>query len=422
MSYLPRVYDSLLQEKLNSKGATLVEGPKWCGKTTTASMQCNSRLLMHEPTTKARNLELAEVSPQTLLVGETPRLIDEWQIAPKLWDAVRFEVDVRGEFAQFVLTGSSTPPDFSSISHSGAGRINKLRMHTMSLFESHDSSGKVSLAQLFAGNEPDAAPRPTTIQEIAYLICRGGWPVAIGKSEKIALAQAYDYVDAIAASELSELQGIKRNPARILEVLRVYSRYVSSQGKVSKMLADFRGADVGISDLTMRSYLDALANAFVIEELPAWNPNLRSKTAIRTTPVRHFTDPSIAVASLGCNPDGLIKDLDTLGLLFESTCIRDLRVYADDLDGHVSHYRDSNGLECDAVVHKRNGDYALIEIKLGGETLIEEGATNLKKLRDIINTSVHGEPAFLMVLVGVGDIAYKRKDGVLVVPIGCLGP
>lgn len=422
MKYLPRIYDSLLKEKLESKGATLVEGAKWCGKTTTASMVCNSTLLMHDPQNKERNIELAEISPQALLSGKTPRLIDEWQIAPKLWDAVRFEVDKRGEFSQFVLTGSSKPADFSKIFHSGVGRINRLKMRTMSLFESKDSSGEVSLSKLFNSNDMVSASASSALEEIAFLICRGGWPLAINQNEQTALIQAYDYVDAIAETEMEDLQGVKRNETRVREVLKVYSRYISSQGKISKMLADFRGADVGISDLTLRAYLNSLANMFVTEELQAWNPNLRSKTAIRTTPVRHFVDPSIAVAALGTNAAGLIKDLETFGLLFESMCVRDLRVYCDALNGFVSHYRDSNGLECDAVLHLRNGDYALVEIKLGGENNIEEGAKNLKKLSSIIDTKKQGKPKFLMVLIGVGDLAYTRKDGIYVVPIKTLGP
>lgn len=295
-------------------------------------------------------------------------------------------------------------------------------MRTMSLFESGDSTGKVSLRALFDGTPPSAAAQPLGLEEIAFLVSRGGWPAAAGKSGKIALAQARDYVDAIAETEMNELQGIRRNPARVRELLRVYARFVSSQGKVSKMLADFRGADVGISDATMRGYLDALAAMFVIDELPAWNPNLRSKAAVRTTPVRHFADPSIAVAALGADLSGLVQDLDTFGLLFESMCIRDLRVYMDALDGHVSHYRDSNGLECDAVVHRRDGSYGLVEVKLGGEALVGEGAANLKKLAGVIDETKQGAPKFLMVLVGVGDLAHRRKDGVCVVPVNVLGP
>ena len=422
MKYLSRIYDSLLAEKLQAKGATLVEGPKWCGKTTTASQLCASALFMHDPKTKTRNLELSEIDPQALLAGATPRLVDEWQVAPKLWDAVRFEVDRRQTFSQFVLTGSSTPPDLSNVSHSGAGRINRLKMRTMSLFESGDSTGEVSLCALFDGVPPSAAANPSSLEEIAFLVSRGGWPAAVGRSDKTALAQARDYVDAIAEVEMRELQGVRRNPARVRELLRVYARFVSSQGKVSNMLADFRGADVGISDATMRDYLDALAGMFVIDELPAWNPNLRSKAAVRTTPVRHFADPSIAVAALGAGPSALMQDLDTLGLLFESICVRDLRVYMDALDGHVAHYRDSNGLECDAVVHRRDGGYGLVEVKLGGEALIEEGAASLRKLAGVIDERKQGVPKFLMVLVGVGDLAYRRKDGVCVVPIGVLGP
>lgn len=417
MKYVARIYDTLLHEKLQSSGATLVEGPKWCGKTTTCLQACKSKLLMQDPAVRQSNLELAEISPQLLLEGKTPRLIDEWQLAPSIWDSVRCEVDQRQKMGQFLLTGSSTPPDVSAISHSGAGRINRVKMRTMSLFESGDSNGKVSLNALFDSNANVAASAKSEIDEIAYLICRGGWPASIGRSERVSLAQPYDYIDAIVQVDLKNFSGIKRNPQRIKDVMRIYARYTAGQGTVSKMLADLHGSDVGISDATLRNYLEALENMFVIEELNSWNPNLRSKAAVRTTPVRYFVDSSIAAAVLGVNPKGLLSDLETFGLLFEGMCIRDLRVYMDANGGQVSHYRDSNGLECDAVVHKRNGEYGLIEVKLGGSRLIEEGAANLNRFESIIDSKKQGAPKFKMVLIGVGEYAYRRKDGVLVIPI-----
>lgn len=420
--YLSRVYDSILKQRLEAKDAILIEGPKWCGKTTTAKQVAGSVLYMQDPDTRERNRQLAEMRPMFLLEGATPRLIDEWQEAPVLWDAVRFEADKRQEFGQFILTGSTVPPDTGEMMHTGTGRIGRMRMRPMSLFESEDSTGAVSLGGLFRGEELPIASAPSGIDELAFLVCRGGWPRAAGASERVALRQAYDYLDAIVESDISRVDGIERDPNKARAVMRSYARFTASQGKVSQMIADLERSDEGPSDKTVRTYLDALKKLFVVEELPAWNPNLRSKAAIRSTPTRHFTDSSIGVAALGTNPRGLIQDLETFGLLFESMCIRDLRVYMDRLDGFVSHYRDSSGLECDAVAHLRDGAYGLIEIKLGGRRLIEEGAASLKTLAKTIDTSKMGKPAFLMVLTGSDDMSYPREDGVLVVPIRTLAP
>ena len=297
-----------------------------------------------------------------------------------------------------------------------------MRMRPMALAESGESTGSVSLASLFAQNPMPIAQADISIERLAYLVARGGWPRAIGQDESTALQQAYDYVDAVVEEDISEVDGVVRDPARARHIMRSYARFTSSQGKVSQIVADVAQSDDPSADATVRSYLTALRSLFVIEELPAWNPNLRSKAAIRTTATRHYTDPSIAVASLGANPQGLLRNLETFGLLFESMCVRDLRTYMDASGGFVSHYRDSSGLECDAVVHLRNGRYGLIEVKLGGDALIAEGAKTLLKLQREIDTSKMGEPAFLMVLTGVGDYSYPREDGVLVVPIGTLGP
>ena len=421
MKYLPRICDATLKRKLEAKDAILIEGAKWCGKTTTAAQIAKSALYMQQPETRERNIRLAEIDPAILLAGDTPRLIDEWQLAPMLWDAIRFEADRRQEFGQFILTGSTIIPESGQKRYTGTGRIGRMRMRPMSLFESGESTGSVSLSALFAGEELPLAQCEGSVEQLAFLVSRGGWPRAIGQSNRIALQQAYDYLDAIVESDISEIDGVRRSSIRARHIMRSYSRFISSQGKVSQIVADLNQADAGASVETTRSYLDTLRSLFVIEELPAWNPNLRSKAAVRTTETRHFTDPSIAVAALGSGPQGLMADLNTFGLLFESMCVRDLRIYADALDGFVSHYRDSNGLECDAIVHLRDGRYGLIEVKLGGQTLIEEGATNLLKLRDTIDSSRMGTPSFLMVLTGTGDLAYPLKNGVYVVPVRALG-
>lgn len=420
--YMNRIADKVLKERLEEKGAILLEGAKWCGKTTTAEQQSGSVIYMQNPKNRKQNIQLAEINPDLILQGDTPRLIDEWQLAPVLWDAVRYEVDKRDAWGQFILTGSTTPTDKSEIIHSGTGRIGRMLMRTMSLLESGESNGSVSLEQLFKGNTDIAAVNKLELTDIAFLVCRGGWPKAIGATERVALRQAFDYVDAVVESDMKQYDGIDRDASRIRRLMRSYARNISSQAKISRIYQDMltNEADT-ISQDTIYSYIKALKEMFVIEELEAWNPNLRSKSAVRTSNTLHFVDPSIATASLGISPEDLIHDLNTFGLIFESMCIRDLRIYADYLDGKVYHYRDQTGLECDGVIHLRNGRYGLIEIKLGGERLIEEGAANLRKLQKRIDTSKMKEASFMMVLTATGDYAYKRKDGVLVVPVGCLG-
>ncbi len=419
--YHTRFADDILRFKLSSKGAVLIEGAKWCGKTTTARQIARSVLSMQDQDTVSSNLELARIKPSALLRGPVPRLIDEWQVAPKLWDAVRFAVDERDAFGQFILTGSAVPADTSSIFHTGTGRITRMLMRPMTLAESGESTRSVSLKALFNGELDVDGYAQIDIEQLAFLICRGGWPKAIGCSDRVALQQALDYFDGVIHSDISRVDNIERDSSRAARLLRAYARGIAAQTKLSSIVQDIsaNGAD-RLSEDTVSSYIRALRQIFVIEEAPSWNPNLRSKAAIRTSDTRYFTDPSIGTAALGVGPKDLMSDLETMGLLFENLCIRDLRVYAEALDGQVFHYRDSNNLECDAVVHLRNGSYGLVEIKLGGEANIEKGVVTLNKLAANIDTDKMKPPTFKMVLTGVGNYAYQREDGVLVVPVGSL--
>ena len=417
--YKIRIADKILQKKLNAKGAVLIEGAKWCGKTTTASQIAKSILSMQNPEEKEQNIRLAEISPSRLLNGKTPRLIDEWQLAPKLWDAVRFEVDKRDEFNQFILTGSAVPADLKEITHTGTGRISRMLMRPMSLFESQESNGNVSLSELFSGKTNIDGENTIDIDELAFLICRGGWPKAIDLKQNIALSQAIDYYDAVVNSDISRVDNIERNPERAKRLLRAYARSIGTQTKLTSLSDDVNEDNNLGTNPTIYNYINALQKIFVIEDSHAWNPNLRSKTAIRTTDTRYFTDPSIAAAALGLGPNDLIDDIKTMGFFFENLCIRDLRVYADSLDGTIYHYRDKNGLECDAVIHLRNGAYGLIEIKLGGNKAIEEGKYTLNKLAENIDYNLMKKPSFKMVITGTGKYAYKDGD-TFIVPIGCL--
>lgn len=418
--YYERVSDKVLLEHLESKGAVLIEGAKWCGKTTSAKHVANSFIEMDRPDMTEQYQQMARIKPSYLLDGAVPHLIDEWQIATNIWNAVRYEVDRRGEFGQFILTGSSVPAQLNEGTHTGTGRIVRMRMRPMSLFESKDSSGEVSLGDLFHGKEISAIDHHN-IEDIAFYICRGGWPAALNRTEKVALTQAFDYVDAVVNDDVSRVDDLQRDSERTKRLLRSYARNVATQASLETLRADVINNDVETFDKeTLYSYINALKRIFVIEDSPAWSPNLRSKTAIRTSDTRYFVDPSIATAALGLGPTDLIHDLALMGLIFENLCVRDLRIYADALHGNIYHYRDKTGLECDAVIHLRNGDYGLIEIKLGGDKLIDEGATNLLKLADKIDTDKMHKPSFLMVLCGIAPFAYQREDGVFVVPIACL--
>lgn len=421
-AYKKRIADDLLERRLKNKGAVLIEGAKWCGKTTTAEQHAASVLYMADPERVQQNLQMAEISPKILLQGTEPLLLDEWQIAPKLWDAVRFEVDHRDGFGHFLLTGSAVPPKTEQIRHTGTGRFAWLRMRPMSLWESGESNGEVSLGALFA--EPGkeiVSHNPLDLPQITYLICRGGWPLATQLEGEDALEQAFDYYDAVVRSDISRVDDVKRDEERVKRLMRSYARYQGTQTSYDSLCEDVKANDgKEISRETITAYTNALRKIFVIEDMEAWNPNLRSKTAIRTSDTRYFVDPSIATAAMGIGPGDLVNDLNTCGLLFETLCVRDLRVFADALHGEVRHYRDKTGLECDAVVHLRSGAYGLIEIKLGGDKWIEEGANNLNKLAGLIDTTKMKEPSFRMVLTGTGPYAYRRPDGVYVVPIGCL--
>lgn len=421
-NYLPRITDKLLDERLKAKGAILIEGPKWCGKTTSAKEFAKSFIAMDEPDKTKQYKQMAELNPSALLEGETPRLVDEWQLAPNLWNAVRYEVDKRDDFGQFILTGSAVPAEFDASMHSGTGRISRLYMRTMSLYESKDSDGAVSLSNLFDDKEISCANHKT-LDDIAFLICRGGWPISIKLEGKASLFQAIDYFDSVVKNDISRVDSVKRDVEKAKSLLRSYARHVGSQAPLETIRKDILANQADTFDqVTLYSYIDALKKIFVIEDAPAWNPNIRSKTAIRSTDTRYFIDPSIATAALGIGPKDLTQDLNTMGLLFENLAVRDLRIYSELLDGSVYHYRDKSGLECDAVIHLRNGSYGLVEIKLGGDKLIEEGAQTLKTLSDLIDTNSMKKPSFMMVLCAQAPFAYKRNDGVYVVPITSLRP
>lgn len=421
--YKQRVAESRLTDLLDAMGAVLIEGPKYCGKTTLAKQLAGSILYMADPDTKEQNLTMAQTNISRLLQGQTPRLIDEWQMAPQLWDAVRNEVDKRNEDGQFILTGSAVPPRTDDIFHTGTGRMAWLRLRTMTLWESMESSGDISLGSLFKSTDRIDGASNLDIDQLAYITCRGGWPAAVlKKSRKAALIQAEEYFEAVTRYDISRVDDVERDPEIARRLMRSYARNQGSQASAGTILADMRANEGDtINENTVYSYIKALKKIFVIEDSLAWNPNLRSKTAVRTSDTRYFTDPSIATAALGLGPEDLLNDLKTFGLMFETLCLRDLRVYADAIGGKVYHYRDKNNLECDAVIHLKNGRYGLVEIKLGGNSLIEEGAATLKSLADKIDTSRMPAPSFSMVLTGTGQYAYKRpKDGILVVPIGCL--
>lgn len=419
--YKHRIADRLLARKLAGKGAVLIEGPKWCGKTTTAQQQAKSILDLGDGEVLKQSRQLMDLSPKTLLQGETPRLIDEWQTIPLLWDGIRSEVDRRGDFSQFILTGSSVLPRATETVHSGTGRIARVRMRPMSLFESGESSGNVSLKELFEGGTIEPQLNKLSLEDVAFLTCRGGWPQSTFLEGDLALDQAFDYVDAVTGVDIQRVDDVKRSPERARLLLRSYARNIAQQVSYGTIKADMMSNDAkSLDEDTVADYIKALKSLFVVEDLEAWNPNIRSKSAIRTSDTRHFVDPSIGIAALGIGPNDLINDLNSFGLFFEDLAVRDLRVFAEALDGRLYHYRDSSGLECDTVLHRRNGTYALIEVKLGGEKLIEEGVNSLQALANTIDTSKMSAPSFKMVLTAVGQYACQRKDGIFIVPIGCL--
>ena len=419
--YKKRIADEILRKRLGAIGAVLIEGPKWCGKTTTAMQKANSTLFMQDSSNAAMINQMADIGPKLLLEGDTPRLLDEWQVAPELWDAVRFEVDMRNAPGQFILTGSAVPM-LKSTAHTGTGRIWRMTMRPMSLYESGDSTGEVSLEALFLGKFNDVVKNKLDFDDISYLICRGGWPMAMQQTKEDALMNAYAYYDGVVNSDLSRADGVLRNPQNVDLLLRSYARMIGSQSTLTNIRADMKTVDEQELDInTVRSYIETLKKIFVVEELSGWNPNIRSKNAIRTSPTRYFVDPSIAVAALNLGPGNLVaNDLNTMGFFFENMCIRDLRVYADGLNGSLYKYRDKYGLECDAVLTLRNGQYALIEIKLGGTKAVEEGAEALNKLEKLITEKGYNPPTFKMIITGNNPYGYRRKDGIYQIPIGCL--
>lgn len=417
MAYLQRICDKLLASELKASGAVLIEGAKWCGKTSTAQQAARSSLYMQDPDKTSSYLAAADTKPSLLLNGETPKLIDEWQMAPVLWDAVRFEVDKRNKPGQFILTGSAVPGD-NLVAHTGTGRISRLLMRPMSLWESGDSNGSISLKELFDKNTDISATSNLSIEKIAFLICRGGWPASVSLENENALKMATNYVESVINMDVQRVDGVEKNPERVRMLLRSLARNISTMASGQTIMADMESNDIGISEKTLSLYLNALRRIFVIEDTPAWMPSLRSKTAIRTSPKRNFVDPSIATAVMRTNPSGLLNDFETFGFMFESICTRDMRIYAQANDGAVFHYRDKNELESDMIISLRDGRWAPIEVKLGNKQ-IDEAAKNLLLLQSKINTEKMGKPSFLMVVTG-GEFAYKRGDGVLVVPIGCL--
>ena len=424
-NYKNRVCDELLKRKLQGVGAVLLEGPKWCGKTTTCERLAKSVLYMGDPVLKEKNLLIASVDINELLDGETPRLIDEWQIVPKFWDAVRFRVDHSEGFGHFILTGSVVPPDTNEISHTGTGRIVRLKMRPMSLWESQESSGSVSLGALMDGGSVGIAKcQARSLSEIAYLVCRGGWPVAVEQQGEMALERAQEYYDATVNTDISKVDNVPRDPERVKRLMRSYARLQATQSKLTAIKHDMIEHDVsGLDEDTVKSYIDALKKLFVVEDSPAWCPCLRSKAVVRTSDTRYFTDPSIGTAALGIGPGDLMRDPRSFGNFFEALAVRDLRCYADRMGGSVSHYLDANGLECDAIVHLRDGRFGLVEIKLGGEALVSEGVRVLNSLANSVDVEKMRRPAFKMVLTAVGDFAYERpEDGIVVCPISALKP
>ncbi len=420
--YYERLIEKEIERKLKSSGAVLVAGPKFCGKTTTCMKYQKSFVKLN---TK-QAIAMARMNPGGVLDGETPRLIDEWQKAPDIWNQVKDDLDFHYEFGKYILTGSSTPADKTEVHHSGAGRITPVRMRPMSLWESKDSKGTVSLAELFKGGKPipwDLNP-DFSLSDVAHLICRGGWPISVLAPKEIAIEITKNYYNGLFVFEDCENERFRnKNPEIMKMIVRSYARHISTEAAVSTIIADVRQSNERTMDTkTYDDYNEALNDIFIIEDMPAWNPNIRSKTSIRSTPTRHFVDTSIACRALGAGPEDLLNDLESFGLFFEDMAVRDLRIYSDVLGGEVRHYRDNAGLECDAVIHLENGSWGAVEIKLGGDDLIEAGASSLKLLKaKIEEKSNEKSPSFLMVLTAVGG-AYQREDGVFVVPINLLKP
>ncbi len=417
MTYLPRIADNALNEKLSYAGAVVIRGPKWCGKTETALQRAKSILYMQDPDERENNLAIAQVKPSLLLAGDQPRLIDEWQVAPQLWDAVRFSVDRNHGSGHFILTGSATPGEEPL--HSGTGRFSFLDMRPMTLFESRESNGSVSLKDLFDSPDDIAGIAQGDIEDIAFLICRGGWPESVvSRNDKAALLAARDYIDVVAEEDISRVDGVQRNARYARLIMQAYARCSTTQADMSTIRGNIKAQKGELSRATVNAYVSALRKLYIFEDLAAWQPSLHAKSRITTTPTRHYVDPSLAAAALGASPELLLKDMSTFGMMFETLCIRDLRVYAESSDGEVFHYRDNTGLEADVVIVLRDGRWGLVEVKMSAR-LIDEGATNLIKLAEKIDHGVMGEPSFLLVITPA-HYAYRRPDGVYVAPLTCL--
>lgn len=421
--YLKRCIETRLMDKLESSGAVWIKGPKWCGKSTTAEQFAKSSIYMQNRKEREQNIALAKNAPELFLAGETPKLIDEWQIIPFIWDDIRFEIDKRDKFGQFILTGSATPLNDEKeqlMQHSGVGRISTLIMRPMSLYESLDSNGAISLNSLFNGEKVAPAICDKKLIDYAHFACRGGWPKSIGLSEKVSIEIVRNYYDGLVENDIKSVDGVARDIDKVKAFMRSYARNVSTECSIETIVSDIKEFDNKmVSDETVKSYIKALERLYVIEDIKAWSPNLRSKTTIRTSPTRHFIDPSIACRALGAYKDDLINDLKSFGLIFEDMAVRDLKIYADNLGGEVYHYRDKSGLEADAIIHLENGKWAAFEIKLYDSDRIEEGAHNLLKLMKLIDEQKMKKPAFLMVITAT-QYAYQREDGVWVVPLACL--
>lgn len=420
--YYQRLIEKEIERKLKTSGAVVVAGPKFCGKTTTCMLYQKSFVKLNTKQT----ISMARMNPRAVLNGEKPRLIDEWQKAPDIWNQVKDDLDFDYQFGKYILTGSSTPADKTEVHHSGAGRIAPIKMRPMSLWESKESKGSVSLFSLFEGapDYPWDMNTDFTLDDVAFLICRGGWPISVLAPREIAVEITKNYFNGLFFFEDSENERFRNKKPEVLRmILRSYARNISTEATVSTIISDIRQSNERTMDAkTYDNYMEALKDLYIIEDIEAWNPNIRSKTTIRSTPTRHFVDTSIACRSLGVSPEDLKRDLESFGLFFEDFAVRDLTIYANAIGGTVKHYRDNAGLECDAVVHLEDGRWGGIEIKLGGEDLIEDGAISLKRLRDkIIEKSEEKAPSFLLVLTAVGG-AYKREDGVFVAPINMLKP
>ena len=417
--YLSRIIESEIERRLKSSGAVSVAGPKFCGKTTTSELFAKSEIKLNTNSM----INIARMEPRAVLMGETPRLIDEWQTVPDIWNATRALIDERQEFGQIILTGSATPAHKGEIHHSGAGRITTIKMRPMSLYESQESLGVVSLKQLF--DNPNESilnlNEGHSLADTAFMMCRGGWPLAIGHDRDIALDVTRNYYEVLFNIENSDNEKFRNKKPEVMRmILRAYARNISTEASYRTLLADVTtNENRSMNDRTFDDYVDALRDLFIIEDMDAWNPNLRSKATVRTTATRHFVDTSIACAALGITPSDLMRDTETFGLMFEDMAVRDLRIYAMPLRGEVRHYRDSRGLECDAVMHLDDGRWAMMEVKLGGDKLIEEGAKNMLRIKEDIASGK--APAFMAIITATGA-AYRRDDGIYVIPLNCLKP